>query len=277
MDYEFLTGLTPRLLDIVYRDDSFWDMTNYELVRNKTRLNILAWVHSGTGSIDLNGQLTSLYNGVLFLIQPGSRLIIRTQPRNTLNFYSIQYQCKMVKWEGGHARIEEISRNFPFPQVMDVLGNPQLRALFQNIYDVWQRKDIGYTWNAKLKFMNLLGHLGTIQEEWNNDAENDSRQAIIYLLEYIKDHLHEHLDRSTLANSISISPAYFSVLFKKHTGLTLTDYILKLRLDRAKEILRDSSMKVSDVARIVGFADPYYFTRMFKKEIGLSPREYRKS
>lgn len=71
-------------------------------------------------------------------------------------------------------------------------------------------------------------------------------------------------------------PRLFQQLFKQHTSMTFTEYLLRLRMDKAKEQLQDGDRKISVIALSVGFRDVGYFTRVFKRETGLSPEEFRK-
>jgi YesN/AraC family two-component response regulator len=89
--------------------------------------------------------------------------------------------------------------------------------------------------------------------------------------------LQEPLSLASLSKQFNISPNYLSGLFKKETGQTLTDYINTKRMRHAVSLLRSSSVYIQEVAAQCGFLDVNYFTRLFKRQYGMSPREYRNS
>lgn len=79
------------------------------------------------------------------------------------------------------------------------------------------------------------------------------------------------------ARLLNVNPSYLSNLFKKETGVTLTDYVNQKRVERAKQLLHTTNMQIQAVAQSCGILDVNYFTKMFKKYSGKTPNEYRKS
>ena len=73
-----------------------------------------------------------------------------------------------------------------------------------------------------------------------------------------------------------ITPAYICVIFKDYTGKTVNKYITEYRIIQAKELLKDSNIKMNDIALKVGYKDGNYFAKIFKKETGYTPSEYRR-
>ena len=88
--------------------------------------------------------------------------------------------------------------------------------------------------------------------------------------------LNSSLSLKSLANKYYVSPSYLSYLFKQETGQTLTDYINTRRVERAARRLRNTEDTVSDIAESVGVLDVNYFTKIFKKSMGVTPTAYRK-
>jgi two-component system response regulator YesN len=80
-----------------------------------------------------------------------------------------------------------------------------------------------------------------------------------------------------VAEHVGLSPYYFSKLFKDRFGVTFIDYLTEVRIERAKEEMRDPNKSLKEVCFLVGYNDPNYFSRVFKKQTGLSPTEYRKT
>ena len=80
----------------------------------------------------------------------------------------------------------------------------------------------------------------------------------------------------SVADHVLTSPCYFSYLFKKETGSTYIDYITELRINRAKELLADLSLKTYEICYLIGYDNPTYFSTLFKKRTGLTPTEYRR-
>ena len=84
------------------------------------------------------------------------------------------------------------------------------------------------------------------------------------------------LSLKRFANELFLNTSYLSSLFKKETGMTLTDYVNENRINTAKRLLKSTTLSIQTIAASVGIPDIHYFTRLFCRETGLSPREYRK-
>ena len=93
--------------------------------------------------------------------------------------------------------------------------------------------------------------------------------------EYIQSHQTEELSLEDVAKHVNTSVYYFCKVFKKYTGLNFTDYVSRLRIERAKNLLLNPNIKICDIAYEVGFQSLTHFNRVFKKITGLSPTEYR--
>ncbi|RED85202.1 helix-turn-helix domain-containing protein [Cohnella phaseoli] len=119
--------------------------------------------------------------------------------------------------------------------------------------------------------MSLLKHA-------DSDAAADSvRSSLEKIREYVAEHYDEPLTLEQLAGMTSLSPKYFGELFKKQFGQSVTDYVTEVRISQAKRYLRDTDGLLRDIARKVGYADEFYFSRKFKKEVGVPPSAYTRS
>lgn len=92
---------------------------------------------------------------------------------------------------------------------------------------------------------------------------------------YIESNLAENLSLRTLADILNISPSYLSNLFRKETGQTLTDFINRRRVRHAMHLLKTTRLQIQTVAQHCGIMDVQYFSKIFKKVAGMTPKEYR--
>lgn len=94
--------------------------------------------------------------------------------------------------------------------------------------------------------------------------------------EYIYKHLHEEIQVQDIAQSLGVSPEHLSRTFHKAEGITLKNHILNERITRARNMLRFSDLKVSEIARYLAFSSQSHFAEVFRRETGKSPLEYRR-
>ena len=78
------------------------------------------------------------------------------------------------------------------------------------------------------------------------------------------------------ANAFSYTPNYLGLMFREETGISFTDYVIQARLTKAQELLRDTNLKIYEVADRVGYRNLNYFSKQFKDSFGLSPLEFRR-
>lgn len=96
--------------------------------------------------------------------------------------------------------------------------------------------------------------------------------------EYIDLHYDEQdLSLHTVAKQVGFSPSHFSSIFSQETGRTFIEYLTKRRIEAAKRLLTDTSSKLHEISAAIGYGDPHYFSYVFKKNIGMSPKDYRNS
>ncbi|WP_248927591.1 response regulator [Paenibacillus hamazuiensis] len=100
-------------------------------------------------------------------------------------------------------------------------------------------------------------------------------ETIQIALQYIRTHFHDNLSLEKVASIVYLNPIYFSQLFKQKTGTGYKDYVIQLRMERAKELLMSRDLRVADVAKLVGYDDIRHFTQVFRKKYNMTPTEYR--
>lgn len=106
--------------------------------------------------------------------------------------------------------------------------------------------------------------------------QEDSEQIVEQVKKLIAENIvHGNLQRDELAGMVHVSAGYLGRIFKKETGMALTDYIIKKRIALAKQLLTKTSLSITDVSARVGISYSSYFTKLFKDHIGVSPQEYR--
>lgn len=131
---------------------------------------------------------------------------------------------------------------------------------------------------------NILG-AGDMQSGERNDAvrfeENNSvytkhRPIIIRAKEYIdENYMSQDISLNSVADHVHTSPNHFSTVFSQEAGETFIEYLTRARINRAKQLLLRGDMRCSDITYEVGYSDPHYFSFIFKKIVGLSPREFK--
>ncbi len=101
------------------------------------------------------------------------------------------------------------------------------------------------------------------------------REVIVLARRYVRGHAAEKIGLTEVAQSVGLSPAYLSGLFKEEMGITFTAYLARVRVDSAKNMLKTGTTSLAQVAAETGFADQSHFSRVFKRNTGTSPARYR--
>ena len=109
------------------------------------------------------------------------------------------------------------------------------------------------------------------------EKEKKSERRIEMAKDYIALHYGEPFTLNDIADYVELNPSYFSNLFKTETGVNFSEYLLNVRMDKAKELLKDPKTKIYEIGNLVGYEDAVSFGRAFKKKWGISPKEYRNS
>ncbi len=111
----------------------------------------------------------------------------------------------------------------------------------------------------------------------NGEADIDAEDfdAIEFIKQFINDHYAEPIELRELAKLVRLSQSYLSTLFKREVGINFSDYLLRYRLERAKELLRRNKHSCREAASMVGYDDYAQFSKIFKKHVGLSPKEFQ--
>jgi len=140
-------------------------------------------------------------------------------------------------------------------------------------------EDLEFTIRKMLDHHRAQIHKAKIVEnfykEENNDADKDDADVVKRAKALIRQLISHDLTRTQIAELVHLSADYLSHLFKKETGLSLSEYILRERLEMAKNLLEYTNLPIGSIADKVGYSYVSYFDRVFKKSVGTTPAEYR--
>lgn len=111
----------------------------------------------------------------------------------------------------------------------------------------------------------------------DQNSGNKNRSILKTAVDFIESHyMEEEISLNTVANVANVSANHFSALFSQNMGQTFIEYLTSLRMNKAKELLRCTGMRSSEIAGEIGYKDAHYFSYLFKKTQGMTPSDYRK-
>ncbi len=153
----------------------------------------------------------------------------------------------------------------------------EVMELIQNAYELFVRTELpNRTVYQELQLKAYLyGILARIFGEEEEESDEYHRVYVNRFIEYCFEHYDEEFDYAELVAKFGFTPNYFRKIFKKLTDVTPWDFMKNVRMKKAKRMLSKSTLSVTEIAAAVGYPDPLYFSKCFKKEMGCSPTEYR--
>lgn len=132
-------------------------------------------------------------------------------------------------------------------------------------------------YQAMVRLLSIFAqHLAIVGNQIRVQERHAEPPSIARARKFIEDHQTEHLSLGQVARAVNMSTFYFCKLFKKATGINFTDYVSRVRMERAKNLLLNPNVRVTEVAYEVGFQSLTHFNRVFRKVEGESPTSYRR-
>ncbi|WP_342757524.1 response regulator [Kineothrix sedimenti] len=254
-----------------------------------------------TGVGEIRFSIQEAYQAVQNRIKAGTGRLIYAErlqfiPRTEMQKYLIKYkeQLRMsietLSKELFENVINQIYGEFQFEENTDFalcydVANEIIDLYFETISVKNEKED-------KLKqflknaccHCNTIGNLkGLLKKYLSEDMEarlkileTESVKPIRQAKQYIEEHYNEKIVLEDIAHIVDLNPVYFSVLFKKETGFNFTTYLVNIRMEMAKQMIRTSNKTIAAIADEVGYKDTRYFSQIFTKTVGVKPALYRK-
>ncbi len=113
-------------------------------------------------------------------------------------------------------------------------------------------------------------------EQYLKSDTGGNNNSLAIAKQYINEHFAEEISLTDVANKVGLTPSYLSNLLKKETGKSYSEYLIDLRIEKAKALIRTTNYKMYEISEMVGYPNTFYFTRLFKRETGMTPGEFKK-
>jgi AraC family transcriptional regulator, arabinose operon regulatory protein len=249
--------------ELEVEEGTIWDS------EGTTADNLLAYCTKGEGIVLLAGEQVPV-SGDQFFIVPGGE---------TFKYYSVlntKSRFLIARFNGKIA--QQLSHEFSIvrnlvPSVNNMVANREM--LFDEIFNNLSK---GF-YNQNIEYVNFcFGHLLATfiyANRTSDDLADESSPAVRRAIHFLEKNLDKKLSLQQISREAGYSPTYFTTLFRKETNYAPLSYFSHLKVLKACEFLDYTRMKVKEISFQLGYSDPYYFTRDFKKKMGMSPRQYR--
>lgn len=244
----------------------------------------IAWAASGDAEFqerENNGPWTNsrVKKGTLFVTAAGAPYDMRWRSVSAEPFEAVLVIVSMALFE--EALTEVFGPNAAYARLRDVSGfeDARLTAFLQELKHEAARpksSPLLVRGLAQAIAIHLARNYAELSESARGDASSLPGFKLRRVTDWMVEHLSEEFSLTRVAEQAGMSVFHFTRLFKQATGLPPSQYQIKLRMDAAKRLLRETDRSIIDVGNAVGYSSPSHFARLFRKETRLTPSEYRK-
>lgn len=262
----------PLIADLFITDIGYYPQARHhfrERPSGSTQL-ILIYCIEGMGEIRIGETLHPVPPDHFFIIPAGMPHSYHSDMQNPWSIYWIHFSGIKA---GLFARFAcqciaiDRSKTSRISDRIDLFSE-----IFRNLGRGFSIETLEYTNLCLGHLLASFTHLSQFREMRNADENDPVAQSINFMLE----HLNKKLKLEEIAAETGLSASHYSRLFQNRTGHPPIDYFIQLKIQRACRLLDNSGWMIADVAREMGFDDQFYFSRVFRRVMGMSPAKYRK-
>jgi AraC-like DNA-binding protein len=219
-------------------------------------------------SINCGEQL--IRQGTIIFLFPGEWHRFRPNPQTGWDEFWVGFKGDII---------ENIARqNFIAKEnaVVEIGLQETIVQLFLNIIDKTRAERAGYQPAVSGIVMYLLGEIYSLTRLQRFDGEDITESIINKARVIFRTNIDQDISMEKLAEELNVSYAWFRKAFKTYTGIAPNQYFLQLKIEKAKMLLLDQSKTIKEIAFSLNFESAFYFSKLFKEKIGVSPEVYRK-
>ncbi|WP_168714350.1 response regulator [Niallia nealsonii] len=174
------------------------------------------------------------------------------------------------------ASIEELEQNVQNLCIQVIYSTIQGTSIQMNIPFIQEGLTFTKTSESLEKLQLMIGSwINRVIEQLEIIFQEQQGDPVVRGKKWINDHLHENIKIEKIAKEVYLNPTYFCEIFKSQTGETVLDYITRKRLQKAKQLLIATNLKVYEIAEKVGYSDTKYFSKLFKKHYSYLPSKFK--
>lgn len=242
---------------------------NHYRERNGSSQHILIYCTEGEGWVEIYNKKQVVKKNEYIIISANTPHKYGANNHNPWSIYWIHFMGSK----------SHIFVNHPNKKIeIDLSTNSRFADRILLFEEIYSNLEMGYS-KDNLEYANIcLWHmLGSLRylSQFRKIKEISSSDRITKSITYMRKHLNEKLSLDVLATYVNLSVSQYCSLFKKKTSRSPLDYLTHLKIQKASRLLDFSDLKINDIANQVGYTDPFYFTRVFSKTMGKSPKAYR--
>lgn len=237
------------------------------------------YVAAGRGQFITEDHTYKLSAGDSFLIHPGQLVSYVSDRQQPWHYHWVAFagqQADELVKQAGFSASSPVARTAPLHEQNGSHIRQHLQQMLQAFYTQKDSSDL-----ASLGYLHLImaeaGELLT-REAALPGAESITRRTVKQMIHYMSSQYAHPVSIEDMCSSIGYNRAYLSRIFKKETGMTPVTYLLKLRIDKARQLLRERpELSTQQIAASVGLTDALYFSKQFRRFYHVSPSQYRSS
>ena len=260
---------SAKFLNINSCERSHVTSSPYTVLRRRGRLDFqIIYVNSGILKAEVNGRNICAEKGDVIIYKP--------HEKQCYTFDRPDIETYWVHFSGMGA--EEILKRADLwiKSVYATENGNRITALFDEMIKEKTLKNYRYEMFCEAKLIEIIAEISRFATSDTN-AEKPQQKLIYGIIEKMRDDFARDIQIDEYAVLCGLSRSRFEHLFKEVTGLTPHRYLTKIRFDKARYLLSNTNLNVSEISYMTGFSDSLYFSRLFRKKFGTPPSEYRKN
>lgn len=246
----------------------------------------LLYIHEGAGQAVIDRQVISIRPKRLLFFKPYQLHRVQIQAssdqpyiRSIFLFEPLALEKFLSPFPVYAELLKSLVHDHHVSQVIDELDHDELQAVMRFYKKRKERAQKAELLELQAHFMmSLLSMIGSVWRSKQETRKPSTKLPSVaeQIMAWIDEHYMEPFELEKLAAAVHLSPVHISALFRKHMGYSITEHLTARRIREACYLLKNSDMTVKEISEAVGLTNASYFTQFFKKNVGVTPYQYKK-